>query len=162
VDETVLRRPVGGAEAIRDQLRHLVRQAALPSVCLQVMPVSVGTHQGMNGAFTVLGFADPDEPEIAYTAAAATAPTKLTASRSLGCQVGSRCGTPRTPPGSPWCSPAPSGGPSSPASGPASSAEPDAGPASAPGGPMAPWPGSSSAPRARATSLSPNSHCEPA
>jgi hypothetical protein len=67
VDETVLRRPVGGVEVMRDQLRHLVSQAALPSVCFQVMPVSVGVHQGMNGSFTVLGFAEPDEPEIAYT-----------------------------------------------------------------------------------------------
>jgi transcriptional regulator with XRE-family HTH domain len=67
VDETVLHRPVGGVEVMRDQLRHLVRQAALPSVCFQVMPVSVGAHQGVNGAFTVLGFGDPDEPEIAHT-----------------------------------------------------------------------------------------------
>jgi hypothetical protein len=67
VDETVLRRPVGGVKVMRDQLRHLTRQAALPSVCLQVMPVTVGVHQGMNGSFTVLGFAEPDEPAIAYT-----------------------------------------------------------------------------------------------
>ena len=66
VDETVLRRPIGGAEVMRDQLRHLVSQAALPSVCFQVLPVSVGVHQGMNGSFTVLGFAEPDEPAVAY------------------------------------------------------------------------------------------------
>ncbi|MGH3931723.1 MAG: helix-turn-helix domain-containing protein, partial [Pseudonocardiaceae bacterium] len=48
VDETVLRRPIGGMEVMRDQLRHLVRQAALPSVCFQVLPVSVGVHQGLN------------------------------------------------------------------------------------------------------------------
>jgi hypothetical protein len=66
VDETVLHRPIGGAEGRRHQLRHLMRQAALPSVCLQVLPVSVGVHQGLNGPFSVLGFADPDEPTIAY------------------------------------------------------------------------------------------------
>jgi hypothetical protein len=73
VDETVLRRPVGGVEVMRDQLRHLVGQAALPSVCFQVMPVSVGVHQGMNSSFSVLGFADPDEPAIAYTENAVSA-----------------------------------------------------------------------------------------
>lgn len=66
MDETVLRRPIGDAEVMRDQLRHLVRQAALPSVCLQVLPVSIGVHQGLNGPFCVLSFADPDEPTIAY------------------------------------------------------------------------------------------------
>ncbi len=73
VDETVLRRPIGGVELMRDQLRHLVNQAALPSVCFQVLPVSIGVHQGLNGSFTVLGFAEPDEPEIAYTENAVSA-----------------------------------------------------------------------------------------
>jgi hypothetical protein len=67
VDETVLHHLVGGVGVMRDQLRHLVSQAALPSVCFQVLPVSVGVHQGMNGSFSVLGFADPDEPAVAYT-----------------------------------------------------------------------------------------------
>jgi Domain of unknown function (DUF5753) len=66
VDEMVLRRLVGGVEVMRDQLRHLMRQTALPSVCFQAMPVSVGVHQGMNGSFTVLGFTEYDEPPIAY------------------------------------------------------------------------------------------------
>lgn len=66
VDETVLHRPVGGVGVMRHQLQHLATQAALPSVCFQVLPVSVGVHQGMNGSFTVLGFADQDEPAIAY------------------------------------------------------------------------------------------------
>ena len=66
VDETVLRRPVGGVEVMRDQLRHLASHAALPSVCFQVVPLSVGAHQGMNGSFTVVGFAEPGEPAIAY------------------------------------------------------------------------------------------------
>ncbi len=73
VDETVLRRPVGGVEVMREQLRHLVSQAALPSVCFQVMPFSAGAHQGLNGSFTVLGFAEPDESAIAYLENAAGA-----------------------------------------------------------------------------------------
>ncbi|MGH4018626.1 MAG: helix-turn-helix domain-containing protein [Pseudonocardiaceae bacterium] len=73
VDETALRRPVGGVEVMRLQLRHLATQAALPSVCLQVLPASLGVHAGMNGSFTVLGFDEPDEPEVAYVEHTASA-----------------------------------------------------------------------------------------
>ncbi|MGH3997865.1 MAG: Scr1 family TA system antitoxin-like transcriptional regulator, partial [Pseudonocardiaceae bacterium] len=53
-------------EAMRAQLRHLVAASELPSVCLQVLPASLGTHSGLDGSFTVLSFGDPEEPEIAY------------------------------------------------------------------------------------------------
>ncbi|MGH3795437.1 MAG: helix-turn-helix domain-containing protein [Pseudonocardiaceae bacterium] len=66
VDESVLHRPVGGQEIMRAQLRHMVARAALPSVCLQVLPASLGVHSGLDGSFIMLGFAEPDEPEIAY------------------------------------------------------------------------------------------------
>jgi len=66
VDESVLRRPVGGVEIMRAQLRQMVARGALSSVCFQVLPFSLGMHSGLDGSFTVLGFGDPDEPEIAY------------------------------------------------------------------------------------------------
>jgi Domain of unknown function (DUF5753) len=66
IDESALRRPVGGIEVLRAQLHELVVRAALPSVCLQVLPVSFGVHSGTDGSFTVLGFGEPDEPEVAY------------------------------------------------------------------------------------------------
>ncbi len=66
VDESALQRPVGGVEVMRAQLQQVVARATLPSVCLQVLPYSLGVHSGMDGSFIVLGFGDPDEPEIAY------------------------------------------------------------------------------------------------
>ncbi|MGQ0778068.1 MAG: Scr1 family TA system antitoxin-like transcriptional regulator [Pseudonocardiales bacterium] len=48
------------------QLGHIAARAALPSVCLQVLPFSLGAHSGLDGPFTVLGFGEPDEPEVAY------------------------------------------------------------------------------------------------
>ncbi|MGH3784823.1 MAG: DUF397 domain-containing protein, partial [Pseudonocardiaceae bacterium] len=66
VDESALRRPVGGVEVMRAQLRHLMARSVLPSVCLQVLPIGLGVHSGLNGSFIVLGFAEPDEPEVAY------------------------------------------------------------------------------------------------
>ena len=73
VDESVLHRPVGGVEIMRAQLRYVVAQAALPSVSLQVLPFSLGMHSGMDGSFTVLGYDEPDEPEIAYVEHTASA-----------------------------------------------------------------------------------------
>lgn len=52
VDETVLRRPIGEVQVMQEQLRHLERQAALPSVCFQVLPASAGAHEGLNGEQT--------------------------------------------------------------------------------------------------------------
>jgi transcriptional regulator with XRE-family HTH domain len=66
VDESALRRPVLGVGVMRAQLQHLVVSSDFPSVSLQVLPASLGTHSGLDGSFTVLGFGDPDEPEIAY------------------------------------------------------------------------------------------------
>ncbi|MGH3996878.1 MAG: helix-turn-helix domain-containing protein, partial [Pseudonocardiaceae bacterium] len=66
VDESALHRPVVGVEAMRAQLRHLLAASDLPSVCLQVLPTSLGAHAGLDGSFIVLGFGDPDEPAIAY------------------------------------------------------------------------------------------------
>ncbi|MDQ3150436.1 MAG: helix-turn-helix domain-containing protein [Actinomycetota bacterium] len=73
VDESALHRPVGSVEVMRAQLRHLVAATELPSVILQVLPTSLGVHAGMDGSFTVLGFGEPDEPEIAYVEHTASA-----------------------------------------------------------------------------------------
>jgi hypothetical protein len=66
VDETVLRRPVGGVAVMRAQLRHLVEATAMDTVTLQVMPTALGAHSGLDGAFTVLNFDGLDEPDMAY------------------------------------------------------------------------------------------------
>lgn len=56
LNEAVLRRPVGGAEAFRKQLDHLTEMAQLPHVDLQVLPFSAGPHAAMGQTFTVLRF----------------------------------------------------------------------------------------------------------
>jgi hypothetical protein len=67
LDESALLRPIGGAEVMRAQLRWLVERAALPNVTLQILPLSVGAHPGIDGAFTILDFADPVHPDIVFT-----------------------------------------------------------------------------------------------
>jgi transcriptional regulator with XRE-family HTH domain len=66
LDEALLRRPVGGPQAMAEQLRHLARVAALPTVTLQVLPFAAGHHAGMSGAFTVFSFPEPDDPDVVY------------------------------------------------------------------------------------------------
>src|SRR6266704_1546867 len=58
IDETVLRRPVGGAEVMRGQLQRLIDTTKLPNVTLQVLPFGAGAHPAMVGAFSILRFAE--------------------------------------------------------------------------------------------------------
>ena len=66
IDESALRRPVGGRDVMRAQLRHLMEVAELPRVTLQVMPFSQGGHPAAGGSFTIMRFAEPDLPDIVY------------------------------------------------------------------------------------------------
>jgi transcriptional regulator with XRE-family HTH domain len=49
-DEHVLRRPVGGPKVMHEQLTHLSEMGRRPNIVLQVIPVSVGVHDGLAGA----------------------------------------------------------------------------------------------------------------
>jgi transcriptional regulator with XRE-family HTH domain len=66
MDESVLRRPVGGCDVMRAQFRHLIEAAELPHVTLQVLPFANGGHVGESGAFTVLRFEERDLPDVVY------------------------------------------------------------------------------------------------
>ena len=65
VDESALRRDVGGPEVHRAQLEHLLDLMERPNIALQVLPISTGVHAG-GGAFSLLRFADPDLPDVVY------------------------------------------------------------------------------------------------
>ncbi|HEX3778988.1 MAG TPA: helix-turn-helix transcriptional regulator [Pseudonocardiaceae bacterium] len=66
VDEAVLRKPVDGSPVMRAQLHHLFKASQLETVTLQVLPDSLGAHLGMDGAFTILEFADEEYPSLLY------------------------------------------------------------------------------------------------
>ncbi|MFI7273090.1 helix-turn-helix domain-containing protein [Streptomyces sp. NPDC049879] len=70
LDESALRRRVGGAEVMRDQLDRLLELSQLPNVLLQVIPFSSGAHPGtLAGPFVVLQFPDSEDPDVAYVEA---------------------------------------------------------------------------------------------
>ncbi|MGW3644863.1 helix-turn-helix domain-containing protein [Streptomyces sp. NPDC000878] len=68
--EAVLRNFPGGAETARGQLDHLARIADRPNVTIQVFPFRNGTHQGLNGSFNIISFAEPGAMDVAYSEAA--------------------------------------------------------------------------------------------
>jgi transcriptional regulator with XRE-family HTH domain len=59
LDEAVLRRTVGSAEVMRDQLRKLVESGEQPNITVQLLPFSLGAHPGLYGPFVILTFPDP-------------------------------------------------------------------------------------------------------
>ncbi|MGW3152021.1 helix-turn-helix domain-containing protein [Streptomyces sp. NPDC001177] len=55
VEESVLERPVGGAEVLKGQLNHLLECArSLSHLMLQVMPTRRHTHAGLNGPMQLM------------------------------------------------------------------------------------------------------------
>jgi hypothetical protein len=57
LNESILRRSVGGTEVMAEQLNRLVEVSELPNVSLKVMPFSTGLHPGiMSGPFVMLEF----------------------------------------------------------------------------------------------------------
>jgi transcriptional regulator with XRE-family HTH domain len=66
IDESALRRPLGGSDVMRAQLRRLLEIAELPQVTLQLMPFDRGGHSAAGGSFAILRFAEPDLPDIVY------------------------------------------------------------------------------------------------
>jgi len=66
IDEAALTREFGGPAVLRAQLDHLVMMAELPTVSLHVLPQRRCSPNALDGGFTLLGFPQPDEPELLY------------------------------------------------------------------------------------------------
>ena len=66
LDEAALRRRVGGAGLMRLQLEHLLAQAALPNVALQVVPFAGGAHPAMGRPFIILVFPERVDTDVVY------------------------------------------------------------------------------------------------
>jgi transcriptional regulator with XRE-family HTH domain len=67
MDETALRRPIGGPEVMGAQIDKLLEVMKLPNVTLQVIPFSSGPHPGTYGPFVLFRFAVPELPDMVYS-----------------------------------------------------------------------------------------------
>jgi transcriptional regulator with XRE-family HTH domain len=66
MDETVMRRPIGGRKVMRDQIGALMDATERANVRLQVIPYNAGPHPAMYGPFHIFRFQLPEIPDIAY------------------------------------------------------------------------------------------------
>jgi transcriptional regulator with XRE-family HTH domain len=66
MDETVLRRPIGGPGVMRAQIERLIEACEMPQVRLQVLPFASGPHPAMYGPFHIFRFEHPELPDVVY------------------------------------------------------------------------------------------------
>ena len=66
LSEGVLARQVGGKDSAATQFTHLRTLCAANKLQLRVLTWDSGAHAAMEGGFSLLDFADPEEPTIAY------------------------------------------------------------------------------------------------
>ncbi|MEV4756547.1 helix-turn-helix transcriptional regulator [Micromonospora sp. NPDC049559] len=72
LDESVLLRPIGDADAWREQLNHLIDTRRAYNISVRVLPLSIGPHRGTDtgSGFTLLDFPSvgmrPPEPTTVY------------------------------------------------------------------------------------------------
>jgi hypothetical protein len=65
VDESVLHRPIGGRSVLRAQIDRMLELSALAHISIQVLPYRMSGYAA-DGSFTLLRFAEPELPDIAY------------------------------------------------------------------------------------------------
>lgn len=67
LDESVIRRSIGGPDVMRSQLKHLADMGRARNVTVQILPFSGGAYAGMAGSFAILKF--QDAPSVVYAEA---------------------------------------------------------------------------------------------
>jgi transcriptional regulator with XRE-family HTH domain len=66
IDEGALLRPIGGAEVMREQLRHLITAAERPGTDIQILPFDRGAHPGLQGIFSILTLPQEQVSDVVY------------------------------------------------------------------------------------------------
>jgi transcriptional regulator with XRE-family HTH domain len=66
LNESVLRRLIGGRAVMAAQLRALAEAAQRPQVTLQVLPFSAGAHASLEGGFVLIKFPEETDPDVVY------------------------------------------------------------------------------------------------
>ncbi len=66
LDEAALLRPVGGRTVMRQQLERIAEVSLLDNVTLQVLPLEIGAHAGMEGSFVLLSFPHEGDSDTVY------------------------------------------------------------------------------------------------
>lgn len=64
IDESAIRRVVGGPPVMIEQLNHLLEMGTHDNVTLQVVPFGVGSYGTMAGSFMIIGYSGDDPPAV--------------------------------------------------------------------------------------------------
>jgi transcriptional regulator with XRE-family HTH domain len=67
INEAVIHRQVGGRTVMRQQLESLLAMAELPTVSVQILPFSAGSHAAMGTSFSIFRLSEPPDTAVAYT-----------------------------------------------------------------------------------------------
>ncbi len=66
LDESVVRRPVGGADIMRRQLRWLLEVGERDNLTIRIIPFAVGFYRSIRVPFVVLEFPQPEDQAVLY------------------------------------------------------------------------------------------------
>jgi hypothetical protein len=66
VDESAVRRLIGGREVMAEQLKWLIDAAQLPNVNLQILPFGAGEHPFLGGPAALLEFRETTHLDVVY------------------------------------------------------------------------------------------------
>ena len=66
VDESAVRRLIGGPDVMAEQLKHLTEMAQLPNVNLQILPFGAGEHPFLGGPAALLEFRETTHLDVVY------------------------------------------------------------------------------------------------
>ncbi|MFI6508094.1 helix-turn-helix domain-containing protein [Streptosporangium sp. NPDC050855] len=66
LDEAALRRVIESSSVMRSQLKRVLELMDLPNITVQVLPFAVGAHTATGGAFHILKFPSPADPEVVF------------------------------------------------------------------------------------------------
>ncbi len=68
IDESALRRQIGGPQVMAEQYRHLIAAADQSNIVIQILPFSAGAHQSAPYCYNIASFANPADPKVVYIA----------------------------------------------------------------------------------------------
>jgi transcriptional regulator with XRE-family HTH domain len=66
IDESVVRRVIGGPTVMKAQLQHLIDMAQLPNVTVQILPLDAGAHPFLGGPAALLEFREVTHLDVVY------------------------------------------------------------------------------------------------
>jgi hypothetical protein len=66
LDESVIRRPVGGTEVMSRQISHLLDLSQRDNVAINVIPYSIGLYRSIRVPFALLEFSAPEDETLLY------------------------------------------------------------------------------------------------